>query len=153
VVLVHDETSGRVVLGPGGIPRAHYWPEKRDLEEIKRGIRALAEIYLAAGAQKIRLPFQDSPLIENQGQLEQAMARAQYVPHRLLLNSVHPQGSCPMGNRKDQSAVNPEGEVWTEPGLYLGDTSLFPTSVGVPPQVTAMALGSFVADCILAEHF
>jgi choline dehydrogenase-like flavoprotein len=31
------------------------------------------------------------------------------------------------------------------PGVYVADTSLFPTSVGVPPQVTAMTLGALVA--------
>jgi choline dehydrogenase-like flavoprotein len=31
-------------------------------------------------------------------------------------------------------------------GIYVADASLFPTSVGVPPQVTIMALGMLVAD-------
>jgi choline dehydrogenase-like flavoprotein len=72
-----------------------------------------------------------------------------FAPHRTLLNSVHPQGSCAMGADPALSAVSPEGALWGVDGVFVADASLFPTSVGVPPQVTVMALASAVAESAL----
>jgi choline dehydrogenase-like flavoprotein len=42
--------------------------------------------------------------------------------------------------------VNPAGELWGEPGVFVCDASMFPTSVGVPPQVKIMALATAVGE-------
>ena len=146
-VLLHDETEGRVTIGRSGRPVARYWPNDHDFAELRHGIEALARIHLAAGAERVLLPHSDGPEIRTPAQLRDAMQRMRPVPHRVSLNSVHPQGSCPLGDDPARSAVNPRGELWGEAGIFVCDTSIFPTSVGVPPQVTTMALGAYVADC------
>ena len=145
-VLLHDETEGRVTADRDGGPVARYWPHGKDLAELRRGTEAVARMYLAAGAERVLLPYADASPVRTEGELRSALAEAKPAPHRLSLNSVHPQGSCPMGSDPDRSAVNPDGELWDTPGLFLCDTSIFPTSVGVPPQVTTMALAATVAD-------
>ncbi len=55
-------------------------------------------------------------------------------------------GTCRMGSRPSHSVVNLSGEVWDLPGCYVADASLFPTAVGVNPQVTIMALATRVAQ-------
>jgi choline dehydrogenase-like flavoprotein len=152
VVLLHDETGGTVRRGWNGRPVARYWPNLDDRRKLLEGVRRLAELYLAAGAEEVRLPFHDSPPVRTREDLEQAMRRARVAPHRMTLNSVHPQGSCPLGGLRSRSATNPRGQLWGRKGLYVCDTSLFPTSVGVPPQVTTMALATMVADHVLAER-
>jgi long-chain-alcohol oxidase len=49
-VLLHDEGAGRVDIARDGRPRVRYWPDRRDRAELRRGVEALARIYLAAGA-------------------------------------------------------------------------------------------------------
>ncbi len=44
--------------------------------------------------------------------------------------------------------VDPSGHVWDLPGLYVADASLFPTAIGVNPQITIMALATRVAERI-----
>jgi choline dehydrogenase-like flavoprotein len=66
----------------------------------------------------------------------------------LTLNSVHPQGTLAMGTAPHSGAVDPLGQLWGHPGIYVADASLFPTSIGVPPQVTIMAVALAVADAI-----
>ena len=38
------------------------------------------------------------------------------------------------------------------PGLYVADTSTFPTAVGVNPMVTVMAMARRVSRTVLAER-
>jgi long-chain-alcohol oxidase len=51
-----------------------------------------------------------------------------------------------MGSSPRDSVVNLNGELWDLPGCYVADASLFPTAVGVNPQVTIMALATRVAQ-------
>jgi choline dehydrogenase-like flavoprotein len=68
------------------------------------------------------------------------------VPRRALeLFTVHLMGTARMGATKESSVVNPSGEVWDLPGCYVADASLFPTAIGVNPQITIMALATRVA--------
>lgn len=151
-VLLHDETAGRVSAARDGRPVARYWPDAEDRAELVRGIRALARLYLAAGASRVHLPFADTPPVHTERDLDDALTLGRPVPHRFSLNSVHPQGSCPLGRRRHGSAVDPYGEVWGERGVFVCDTSVFPTSVGVPPQVTTMAMARAVAEYVHAER-
>ena len=145
-VLLHDETGGRVTVARDGRPVARYWPDRPDLAEIRRGVGALARLFLAAGARAVHLPYDDAPPVTDEATLDAALATARDDIHRFPLASVHPQGSCPLGGDAASSACDPEGRLRGEPDIFVADTSLFPTSVGVPPQVTTMALGLAVAD-------
>lgn len=151
-VLLHDETAGRVTVRRSGRPVAQYWPDPADLRQLQHGIGSLARIYLAAGAVQVRLPYVGAPAVCDEAGLMRAQTRARREPFSLPLNSVHPQGSCALGRSRRNSAVDPHGELWGERGVFVCDTSLFPTSVGVPPQVTAMALAAAVADYIAVER-
>ncbi len=145
-VLLHDETAGRVTTDRGGRPVSHYWPERVDQTALRKGIGALAQLYLAAGAERVYLPHPAAPPVRSEAELDRALTAVTAQRHRLALNSVHPQGSCALGTDPARSAVDPHGEVWGERGIFVADASLFPTSVGVPPQVTIMALATAVAD-------
>ncbi|MFW6080183.1 MAG: GMC family oxidoreductase N-terminal domain-containing protein, partial [Gemmatimonadota bacterium] len=151
-VVLHDETAGRVVAARDGRPVARYRPDRADLRTIRHGVRALARLYLAAGAERVHLPYAGSPAVTDETALHRALERADERTHRLRLSSVHPQGSCPIGGTADRGVVDPLGAVYGEHALHVADTSLFPTSVGVPPQVTAMALGAAVAERIVDEN-
>ncbi|HEV2130914.1 MAG TPA: GMC oxidoreductase, partial [Longimicrobiaceae bacterium] len=151
-VVLHDESEGRVTTARDDRPVAHYWPGREDLAELRRGIGALARLYLAAGAERVILPHAGTPMVRNRAELAPALQRLTPEPHRLTLNSVHPQGSCALGADPEHSATDPHGELWGERGIFVADASLFPTSVGVPPQVTIMALASAVADYIAGER-
>ena len=55
-----------------------------------------------------------------------------------------------MSDRKMNGVVDPSGKVWEREGLYIADGSVFPTSLGVNPQLTIMATARHIADQILA---
>lgn len=50
-----------------------------------------------------------------------------------------------MGADPADSVVGPTGEAHGLPGLYLADSSVFPTSLGVNPQLTTMTMATAIA--------
>lgn len=69
------------------------------------------------------------------------------------LNPVgfHPMGTCRMGRDRAASVVGPHGETHRIRNLYIADASVFPSCVGVNPQVSIMAFATRTAFHIL-EH-
>jgi len=53
---------------------------------------------------------------------------------------AHQCGTLRMGENRDTSVVNPDLRAWDTPNLYLGDSSVFPSSGAVNPALTVMAL-------------
>jgi choline dehydrogenase-like flavoprotein len=56
-----------------------------------------------------------------------------------------------MGGDPSRAVVNAVGEAHAVKNLFVCDASVFPTSVGVPPQVTVMALATRTAQHIVAS--
>jgi cholesterol oxidase len=73
----------------------------------------------------------------------------QYL-HQVL--TAHPLGGCPMGVSKDEGVVDPCGEVFGYPGLYVADGSVMPGPVGPNPSMTIAAMSDRFADHIIAQH-
>ena len=75
--------------------------------------------------------------------------------------SAHQMGSARAGGDPAAYVADPWGRVRADgarphrdrviPGLYIGDASLFPSSLGVNPMITTMALARRVARTVLAE--
>ena len=62
--------------------------------------------------------------------------------------STHPQSTCRMGGDPRTSVVNAWGESHEVRGLFVADMSVFPTSLGAPPQITTAALADRTAQRI-----
>jgi cholesterol oxidase len=60
--------------------------------------------------------------------------------------AVHPIGGCVMADAPEQGVVNPQGEVFGYPGLYVADASIIPTSLGPNPSLTIAALAEYIAE-------
>ena len=150
-VLVHDRTEGSVRARRDRKPLIDYWPGPDDMADLRRGIRQLAEIYFDQGARAVALPFASFPIAARKDDLAR-LDRIAMRRHDLTLGSVHPQGTCAMGREPRRSVVDGEGAVHGQTGLFVADASLFPTSIGVPPQVTTMALARVVALGIAARR-
>jgi choline dehydrogenase-like flavoprotein len=108
---------------------------------------ACGEILLAAGAQRVMVPLKEPLFAASPGELK-ALLRHRMQPLDPLLSSAHPMGTLPLGTDPRRSVVDPEGRHHQVGGLYVADGSLFPTSIGGPPQVTIYAAGRRVARAI-----
>jgi choline dehydrogenase-like flavoprotein len=70
---------------------------------------------------------------------------------RTTANTVyHPAGTCKMGAPADGTAVvDPQLRVRGLAGLRVADASIFPTMIGVNPNITVMMIGERCADFVL----
>ena len=59
--------------------------------------------------------------------------------------TFHQMASCAMGADRARSVVGETGESHDVRGLYVADASAFPTSSGVNPMITIMAIADHVA--------
>ena len=73
-------------------------------------------------------------------------------PNRIGLFSAHVNGTCRMGTDPSTSGATPEGERHGVRGLYISDGSLLPTSLGVNPQETIMAVATVLAERMVMRH-
>ena len=66
----------------------------------------------------------------------------------LPLFSAHQMGTARMGRNPETSVAKPTGELHDVRGVWIGDTSAFPSALGVNPMVTCMALAARTAGFI-----
>ncbi|MEM9865926.1 MAG: GMC oxidoreductase, partial [Myxococcota bacterium] len=66
--------------------------------------------------------------------------------------TVHPQGGAVIGTDAESGVVSDVGEVFGHPGLFIFDASTFPTSVGVNPSATVLAVAERNALAFVRER-
>ena len=143
--LVEDEGEGRVVLGPDRQPYMLFSLSPRDLQTVHRGVGRTAELLFAAGARRVLLPFADLPSLESPDQLRRIAERPP-IPDGIELMTVHIMGTCRMANDRQRGATDADGAVYGTEGLVVADASLLPSSIGVNPQETIVAMALRNAD-------
>lgn len=143
--MIHDESSG--FLQASGETGIHftYWPKPDEYAQYHLGLKEAAKILFAAGAEEVLVPY--SPLLRLKSVKELAkIEQLAIAPHRLPITAVHPMGTLWMGDDPSHSVTDSTGRYHHLENLYIADTSLFPTSIGVPPQISAYALGKWVGE-------
>ncbi|MEK7729953.1 MAG: GMC family oxidoreductase, partial [candidate division KSB1 bacterium] len=67
-------------------------------------------------------------------------------PDDMILTSSHPQGGNIMSNDCSMGVVDSNFKVHGYNNLFVCDASVFPTSLGVNPQLTIMALADYACQ-------
>ena len=157
--LVGSEANGVISLTGDPISgRPFTWRiGDQDRRNIKFALTTLAELGLAAGAQRIVLPTEpglDIPLTAaNVERFKKALTDYPLDMSDLRLTTAHPQGgNRMMGDKsphRDQRAVDGSFRVDGFDNVFVADASVFPTGITVNPQWTIMALSSMAAKKVL----
>jgi choline dehydrogenase-like flavoprotein len=137
--LVEDTGVGRVGLGPDLEPWMSFRLSPRDVETIHRGVRLSAEQMFAAGAKSVLLPFGDLPELKSPDDLRRIDLRPR-KRHNIELMTVHIMSSARMSRDKSGGVVDAWGRVHGLGGLVIADSSIIPSSIGVNPMETIVAL-------------
>jgi choline dehydrogenase-like flavoprotein len=146
-VLVGTGRHSRVSLALTGGLDIDYKPTEEELGKLIEGLKLAGRIYLAAGAQRV-MPttlryheFRSEPELEQLDQLVKDNSD-------ISLGTGHPQGGNAMSRDPQKGVVDPSFRVHGFENLYVCDASVFPSSIGVNPQLTVMALADYAAPLI-----
>ena len=153
LVLLHDQSEGRVSPGDSlSRPEIRYELTPVDRRQLAEGLVHCAEVLFAAGAKQVVVPYFEDPLLLEPGDDLGAIERRGVEQGRLPIASTHPQSTCRMGDDPATSVVDAFGQCHDVRGLFVADMSVFPTSLGAPPQITTAALADRTAHHVL-EHW
>jgi choline dehydrogenase-like flavoprotein len=138
VIGVHlaDTSSGRVRLRAGAA-RLRYKLTRADAQTLGYGIARAADILFEAGAREVY------PQVAGVGSIqpgEQSRFEHGVAPARLRLEAFHPMGTAALG-----AVTDARGQLHGLPGVYVADGSLLPTSLGVNPMLTIVAVARWIA--------
>jgi cholesterol oxidase len=135
LVMGHDGAGGRIELDERALstikwPDLHNQPVFAEANKLARSLTT-----------KLGGIFIEDPL------------DAKLYLHNLI--TVHPLGGCPMGD-PDAGFVDHAGRVRNadgaaQPGLYVADASVIPTSLGVNPLWTISALAERIAAHVVVD--
>ncbi len=149
--MLHDRTPGEVEANGDFDVTMRYEPVAEDRAQLAQGLVHTARLLFAAGARRVIVPTHRVKILTSPGEVD-ALARTPIDAGTLSLTAVHPMGSVPMGDDPARAAVDSRGKHHHVEGLYVADGSLFPTSIGVPPQLSIYAMGLHVGRAIAAAR-
>jgi choline dehydrogenase-like flavoprotein len=142
-VHLSDSSRGRVAIAAGGALRITYRLTRDDAARLSFGIARAAELFYAAGAREVYPQIGGVPTIarERIAELDASPPPAR----RMRLEAFHPLGTARMDADPARGVVDTDGAVHGYQDLYIADGSLFPSSIGVNPMMTIIAMASRVA--------
>jgi len=161
ICIVRDKSEGSVIMDKQKRLRVSYSMNRKDRDHMTHAFERAARILVAAGAREVHTCIGSlEPLklakgsSDEQEQLEAWLARlrsASWRSHTVSIGSAHQMGTCRMASSPRRGAAKPTGETWEIPGLFVADTSTFPTASGVNPMFTCASVAYLVAQNIKEE--
>jgi choline dehydrogenase-like flavoprotein len=137
-LMVSDRSRGSV-RSLGGRPVIRYDLGEEDLARFRSGLARMRELFRAAGAREVYLPLPHGVAPER--------ARAR----DLKLMAFHPLGTARADARPAHGVVDGELRLHGVRGVHVADGSVVPSSLGVNPQLTIMALATRLAFGLLGQ--
>jgi choline dehydrogenase-like flavoprotein len=142
-VHLSDTSRGRVGIAGDGSLRITYRLNREDTVKLSFGIARAAELLYAAGAREVYPQIGGLPVIPR-GRINELDVRAPHA-RRLRLEAFHPLGTARMDADASRGVVGADGAVHGYESLYVADGSIFPSSIGVNPMMTIIAMATRVA--------
>lgn len=144
-IVVRDGNLGKVSLTSTGRASVTYEPGKKELRALAKGAEILAKMWFELGANKIIIPHRGMSIIEKKEDIPKMVDMIVNDPSNLLLGSAHPQSGNKIGKNPEDSVVDSDCKVHGFKNLFVCDASVFPTAVGVNPQISVMTVASIIA--------
>lgn len=164
VAVTRDGGEGRTTLTRAGRVRIDYRLDAEGIRTLRHAAGSMARLARAAGAVEILAAA--APILRHRANGEDEAARFEafiaqvealdFSPNRGTVFSAHQMGTIRMGADARDHAADPRGRVRDAggriiAGLYVSDTSTFPTGVGVNPMLAVMSMARRVSRTVLAE--
>jgi choline dehydrogenase-like flavoprotein len=125
-----------------------FVPERRDVANLRRALRFVAELLFAAGAREV-LPGVHGLPQRLSGPDQAALIEAgPDDPRAYSFALTHLFGTARMSLRPEDGVVGPDFAVHGTRNVHVVDSSVFPTNIGVNPQLSIMGIAMLAAERI-----
>jgi choline dehydrogenase-like flavoprotein len=114
-------------------------------------LRTGARIMFAAGARRVFFNSHHPLILNGPDDIDTTLTTDLARQERIQITSGHPMGGCALGGNPRRDVVDSRGRSWDVDGLYIADSSILPTSLGVNPCLTVYALGRYIAQGIVED--
>jgi choline dehydrogenase-like flavoprotein len=145
-VMFRDRPVGRVLT-----KGFEYELAEEDRPGWLDSLRTGARIMFAAGARRVFFNSHRPLILNAPEEIEAALTLDLVAEERIQITSGHPMGGCALGGDFRRDVVDSWGRSWDVDGLYVADSSILPTSLGVNPCYTVFALARYIGDKIVEE--
>jgi choline dehydrogenase-like flavoprotein len=166
IAVTRDGGEGRTRLTGAGRVRIDYTLDDLGRATARHALVAMARLARAGGAREILavgMPMARHVVEDSAGEarrfaaFERRLATTDFRPHRGTIASAHQMGTIRVGADPRGHPADERGRLRADSrgsivrGLYVADSSTFPTAIGVNPMVTVMAMARRVSRTVLAE--
>jgi choline dehydrogenase-like flavoprotein len=125
-----------------------YEPLEDDFNSLMDALTRVSEIYLNGGAERVMPNTFNYYEYKTMDDLKERIRKDVKGSRDISTGTGHPQGGNVMSNDPATGVVDSNFKVFGFENLFVCDASVFPTSLGVNPQVTVMALAHYAAPLI-----
>src|SRR5215204_6543237 len=148
-IMSRDDAVGKVLISYNGNPKVIYNLSEQTIEDMARGMSILSRMWFNIGAKAVVTSHIDAYEIGTKADIPKLKDAVRNNPDGLMLGSAHPQGGNRMGENENECVVDSNCKIFGFDNLYVCDASVFPTALGVNPQLTVMALATITANKII----
>ncbi len=142
---VRAEAEGTVREGWGGVDRVRYTMTESDMRAARKACALIARLLFEAGAREVWPGVYGVPSVLRSIDEVKRIEEGPLEPRSYGFIATHLFGAARMGPDPRSSVVDPDFAVHGVDGLFVVDSSVFPTNLGVNPQHTIMAMSRLAA--------
>jgi choline dehydrogenase-like flavoprotein len=147
-ILVGTESNAEVRIAGMLKREIDYVPTQDDFDSLMDGLEKASEIYLSAGADRVMPNSFSYYEYRTEEELKENLRKNIKSSVDISTGTGHPQGGNVMSNDPQTGVVDEHFKVYGFENLFVCDASVFPTSLGVNPQITVMSLAHYAAPMI-----
>ena len=121
-----------------GAALVRYHTHRDDFLAMSMGLSRLAKALFAAGAEEVHSPLPGAPPLHSQAECD--ALQGILSPRNSSLSAIHLHSTVRMGENRNLCAADSHGKLHAARNIWVNDSSLLPTSPGVNPQATILAI-------------
>jgi len=144
-VVVRAEAEGAVRPAWGGRDKVKLSLTRRDMERSRKGVAMLTRMMFEAGAREVWPGIFGLPSVLTSVDQVKLIEEAPLDARAYSFITTHLFGAARMGTDPRSSVVGPDFQAHEARGLWVVDSSVFPTNLGVNPQHSIMGLARLAA--------
>ncbi len=147
-VVIRAEAQGSVRPGWGGRDKVKLSLTTADIQRARKGTAMLARMMFEAGAREVWPGIYGLPSVIRSIDEVKLIEEASLDSRMWSFITTHLFGAARMGIDPKTSVVGPDFQTHEAKGLYVVDSSVFPTNLGVNPQHSIMGMSRLAATRI-----